>query len=146
MIKKLDHASISTSDINRSLAFYRDVLGLKVEFEDETSGKDFGSVMGASDDFRALVIKFEEGLELIQFISPAGARLDIKPWDIGAVILDFEVSGLEELYSDLKEKGVEFVSPLTSLKAPNAGDDPLKIVQLHGPDGERIVLIESKRR
>ena len=145
MIKKLDHASISTSDIDRSLAFYRDVLGMKVEFKEETSGEEFGAVMGATGDFRALVIKFEEGLELIQFISPAGVKLNFNPWDIGAVLLDFEVSELEDLYNDLKEKGVKFISPLTILKSPNADDDSLKIVQLYGPDGERIVLIESKK-
>ena len=34
MIKKLDHACISSADIDRSVAFYRDVLGMKVAFED----------------------------------------------------------------------------------------------------------------
>lgn len=145
MIKKLDHASISISDMNRSLTFYRDVLGMKVEFEEETSGELFGSVMGASGDFRALVVKFEEGLELIQFISPAGMKMNFDPWDIGAVLLDFEVSGIDDLYNDLKEKGVKFISPLAILKSPNAEDDSLKIVQLFGPDGERIVLVESKK-
>ena len=142
MIKKLDHASISISDMNRSLVFYRDVLGMKVEFEEETSGEKFGAVMGAPGDFRALVVKFEEGLELIQFISPAGTKPSFKPWDIGAVLLDFEVSEIENLYNDLKERDVKFISPLTILKSPNADDDSLKIVQLYGPDGERIVLVE----
>ena len=145
MIKKLDHASISISDMNRSLAFYRDMLGMKVEFEEETSGEKFGSVMGATGEFRALVVKFEEGLELIQFISPAGVKLNSKPWDIGAILLDFEVSELDDLYKELKEKGVKFISPLTLLKSPNSDDDSLKIVQLYGPDGERIVLVESKK-
>ena len=142
MIKKLDHALISSSDLERSLAFYRDIIGLKVEFEDETSGEEFATVMGAHSDFRARVVQFEEGLEICQFISPPGRELDLKPWDIGATLLDFEVSDLEETYAVLASKGVEFVSPPVTLRSPEPGGGSLKIAQFIGPDGERIALLE----
>ena len=142
MIKKLDHALISSSDIDRSLAFYRDILGLKVEFEDETSGKEFATVMDAPSDFRARVVQFEEGLEICQFISPPGRELNLKPWDIGATLLDFEVSNLEETYSMLAGRGVNFISPPIALPSPHPGGGSLKIAQLIGPDGERIALLE----
>jgi catechol 2,3-dioxygenase-like lactoylglutathione lyase family enzyme len=145
MIKKLDHALISSSDIDRSLAFYRDTLGLKVEFEDETSGREFALVMGAPSDFRARVVQFEEGLEICQFISPEGKQLDTKPWDIGAILLDFEVSDLDGMYSALADKGVNFISPPIALRSPHPGGGSLKIAQLTGPDGERIVLLEFPR-
>ena len=142
MIKKLDHALISSSDIDRSLAFYRDILGLKVEFEDETSGKEFATVMDAPAGFRARVVQFEEGLEICQFISPTGRELNLKPWDIGAILLDFEESDLEETYSVLVGKGVNFISPPIALPSPHPGGGSLKIAQLLGPDGERIALLE----
>lgn len=142
MIKKLDHALISSSDIDRSLAFYRDIIGLKVEFEDETSGKEFAAVMDAPSDFRARVVQFEEGLEICQFISPPGRELNLKPWDIGAILLDFEVSNLEETYSVLAGRGVNFISPPVALPSPHPGGGSLKIAQLIGPDGERIALLE----
>ena len=33
MIEKLDHASLATPDLERSVAFYKDILGMKVEFQ-----------------------------------------------------------------------------------------------------------------
>ena len=142
MIKKLDHALVSSSDIDRSVAFYRDIIGLKVEFEDETSGKEFATTMDAPPDFRARVVQFEEGLEICQFISPQGRKLKWKPWDIGAIVLDFEVTELEETYSVLVGRGVKFISPPVTLRSPHPGGGSLKIAQLIGPDGERVALLE----
>ena len=145
MFKKIDHACISSSDIDRSMAFYHDVLGMKVAFEDETSGQEFGLVMGVTGEFRARLAQFEQGFEIIQFISPIGRKLNLKPWDVGAPLLDFEVSDLDRMYSNLIGQGVKFVSPPVTLKSPHPGGGSLKIAQLNGPDGERIVLIEFER-
>lgn len=142
MIKKLDHACLSSSDLDRSVAFYRDKLGMKLEFEEETTGKEFGTLFGAPPSFRARVVQFEEGLEISQFISPAGRELNLETWDKGTIFLVFEVSDLEKTYSTLLDRGVKFVNPPITLKSPLPGGGLLKIAHLLGPDGERISLSE----
>lgn len=145
MIEQLDHACLSSSDIDRSLVFYRDILGMKLEFQMETAGKEFETLFGAPAGFRARVVQFEEGLEISQFISPHGRDLNLKTWDPGAIFLVFKVSKLDEMYSTLSGKGVKFVNPPITLKSPLPSGGSLKIVHLHGPDGERISFMEFIR-
>lgn len=142
MIKALDHACLSSSNIERSVAFYRDILGMKLQFQEETKGRQFERLFGAPPGFHARVVQFEEGLEISQFISPPGRELDLQTWDKGAIFLIFKVSDLDNMYTALKAKGVKFVNPPTTLKSPHPGGGALKIAHLHGPDGERISFME----
>jgi len=142
VIEALDHACLSSSDIDRSVTFYKDILGLKLEFRMETKGKEFETLFGAPPGFHARVAQFKEGLEISQFISPPGRELNLQTWDTGAVFLIFRVSGLDKLYTKLASKGVKFVNPPITLKSPLPSGGALKIAHLHGPDGERVSLME----
>jgi catechol 2,3-dioxygenase-like lactoylglutathione lyase family enzyme len=142
MTKKMDHVSLSVSDLDRSVAFYRDILGLKLLFQEETSGKEFETLFGAPPGFRARVAEFKEGVEISQFISPPGRDLNLETWDIGVGFLIFHVTELDKIYSDLVEKGVKFASPPVTMKSPLPGGGLLKAVHMYGPDGERISLDE----
>ena len=141
MIEKLDHANLSSSDLDRSIAFYRDMLGMKVEFQMDPEGEEFERLFGVND-FRARVVQFEEGLEICQFISPAGRDLDLQSWDNRAIFLIFRVTELDKMYNTLVEKGVKFVNPPTTLISPLPSGGALKIAHLYGPDGERISFME----
>ena len=142
MIEKLDHASLATADLNRSVAFYRDILGMKVEFQmGEAKGEEFQRLFGVSE-FHSRVVQFEEGLEISQFIAPKGRELNIQTWDNSAIFLIFRVTGLDEMYTELKAKGVKFFNPPTTLVSPRPSGGSLKIAHLQGPDGERISFCE----
>lgn len=45
----LDHVSISVADLDRSLAFYRDLLGLPVLGRGEESGGDIETITGIAN-------------------------------------------------------------------------------------------------
>lgn len=142
MIKRLHHACITTSDIDRSLAFYRDTLGLKLEWKDDVSGGDHDTIFGESN-LHSRTAYFEGGLELTQFFHPEGRKsLNLKTWDVGVSFFIFEVTDLENMYPSLKEKGVNFVHPPITLRHPDSDVGGIKIAHLHGPDGERISLLE----
>lgn len=145
MIEKLDHASLATADLDRSVAFYKDILGMKVEFQmGEAKGEEFQRLFGVPE-FHSQVVQFEEGLEISQFIAPKGRELNIQTWDNSAIFLIFRVTGLDEMYTELKAKGVKFVNPPTTLKSPRPSGGSLKIAHLYGPDGERISFCEFIR-
>jgi catechol 2,3-dioxygenase-like lactoylglutathione lyase family enzyme len=142
MIKRLDHACLSVSNIERSITFYRDALGMTPEFQEEASGKMHERVFGLTPGFRARVVQFKEGLEMSQFIVPAGKDYHLKTWDIGAHFLIFAVDDLDKTYADLTSKGVKFVSSPNLVVSPKPEGGSLKIAHLFGPDGERISLME----
>lgn len=142
MIKKLHHACVTVSDMDRALAFYRDILGLEMTMDFEISGDEFDALFHRPG-VRGRLVYFEEGVELAYYFSPSdGKPLSARPWDSGFTFLIFEVSNLEKMYVTLVDKGVEFRAPpkLPSTEVPTEG--AVKVAHLNGPDGELISLIE----
>ena len=147
MIKKLHHVCLSVSDIDRSTAFYRDIIGLTLLMQAEPCGEEMRALFNAPPGFKARSVVFAEGLEISQFVSPTGREsLNLKPWDIGAVFLAFEVTEFDNTYSNLVQKGVNFISPPVTFQLPKPAGNTIRIVHLLGPDEERISLIESVER
>jgi len=142
MIRHLHHACISTSDMDRALAFYRDTLGLKLITDFEASGKELDRIFGCSG-FRARVAYFEEGLEVSQFFFPVNKKmLNVSYSDIGCAFLIFEVSDLDEMYSTLVDRGAEFYCRPIAVPPPFPTLPSIRVAHIRGPDGERISLME----
>lgn len=140
MIKKLHHGCITVSDMERSLAFYRDKLGLKVQMDFEMFGPEFDAYLKMSGA-RFRIVYFEEGVELVQYVSPSlGKKPDITMFDFGFAFLIFEVDDIQKTYEEWSAKGVEFygLPRLPEKEVPTVGK--VMLVHLPGPDGERISL------
>jgi catechol 2,3-dioxygenase-like lactoylglutathione lyase family enzyme len=142
MISGIAHLSFTVGDLERSLHFYCGLLGLKVKIEAERSGPDVEGITGirgaklkigflALDDFT---------LELIQYVSPVGEKLDLKTNNVGCAHLAFYVGDIEKAYDFLSAKGVRFKSKPNQIKAgPLAGG---KAVYLFDPDGITLELMQ----
>ena len=148
MIKRLSHACIVVSDMDKALAFYRDTLGLKVRMDFDVSGEETGfDRIFQNPGIRFRIVYFEEGVELAYFYSPSDGKPllneNVRFWDHGNTLLIFEVSDLDKIYSDLVAKGVKFFAPPQSPepKVPTIGRT--KVTHLQDPDGVRISLLES---
>jgi catechol 2,3-dioxygenase-like lactoylglutathione lyase family enzyme len=73
----LDHTAIVVADTERSLAFYRDSLGLRVAGESENWGVEqehLNQVFGARLRITALRAPAGPGLELLEYLAPPGGR------------------------------------------------------------------------
>lgn len=111
----LDHVSITVSDMNRSLAFYCDTLGLKeVErhhLEGDTISKMAGKP-GVIMEVVRLIAPETPGimLDLQQYVVPEGRVSDAQLGDVAHSHLCFGVPDVWAAYQDLKAKGVEFIS------------------------------------
>ena len=111
----LDHVSITVSDMNRSLAFYCDMLGLKeVErhhLEGDTISKMAGKP-GVIMEVVRLIAPETPGimLDLQQYVVPEGRVSDAQLGDVAHSHLCFGVPDVWAAYQDLKAKGVEFIS------------------------------------
>lgn len=149
MITGLHHTAISVSDIERSVAFYRDLLGLKVLRQVELSDKRLDRVVGLPGARLKVAIlqvgSSQERLELVQYLSPQGHPLpaEFRQCDVGLTHVCFIVTDIERLYQDLTARGVRFNSPVQTMDPRETVT--AKIVYLHDPDGITLELLEIVR-
>jgi catechol 2,3-dioxygenase-like lactoylglutathione lyase family enzyme len=73
----IDHTAIVVADTDRSLAFYRDTLGMRVAGESENYGTEqehLNAVFGARLRITALRAVAGPGIELLEYLAPADGR------------------------------------------------------------------------
>lgn len=146
MILATNHTSFTVSNLDRSIAFYRDRLGLKllsVATRDPAFTEKASGIPGA-----VLRIAFLEGgnhkLELIEYLAPPGQKLDLATNNVGCAHIAYEVDNLRQLHADLSADGYQFASePLQIQGGPNDG---AWMVYLRDPDGITIELQEFPLR
>lgn len=144
MIKGVHHVAMSTKNIDRLKAFYRDRFGFKVVYEREKAGEPnpssdaiFG-LQGAS--FRMAMLKGPNVfVEMFEFASPEGKPSDPRRpvCDAGITHLCFSVTDIHGEYSRLKDAGVTF--HCTPQKRPGVG----QATYGRDPDGNVFELIET---
>ena len=116
MFNKMSASCLLVSDLDKSLTFYRDVLGLEVEF---ANGNFF--------------VKFKlDATSLMLFEKEAAAKMLFPKEHItqgGGVLLAFQVDDLQKTLDELKSKGVNiFEGP-----KPNAWGQT--VAYFKDPDG-----------
>ena len=114
--RRLHHTGYTVSNLDRSVAFYRDLLGCEVIATQEKEGGYLAAIVGYPDaHVRMAHLRVPGGehvIELFQYLAPPGGRVEAVPPDVGAAHLCFVVDDLPALYEWLLEHGVEsFVSP-----------------------------------
>jgi catechol 2,3-dioxygenase-like lactoylglutathione lyase family enzyme len=111
----LDHVSVTVSDMDRSLGFYCDLLGLKEVERHHLEGETISKMAGKPDVVME-VVRLEapetQGvmLDLQQYVTPEGKVSEAQLGDVAHSHFCFGVPDVWAAYRELKAKGVEFVS------------------------------------
>lgn len=139
------HVGITVSSLERSLAFYRDLLGFEEVFAWNPQAEYIGTLVGYPDvDLHATVLKLpnsEGRLELLEYRQVDGRPIDSANGNPGTAHIAFFVSDLQDLFERLSSSGVAAVSrPVTPSIGPNAGG---RAVYMIDPDGVRVEFIET---
>jgi lactoylglutathione lyase len=147
------HTSFTVSDLDRSVVFYRDLLGLELRLEQAQDNEYTRRFVGYPDaSLRVAQFSLTGGnpqrsshiLELVQYIAPPGHELDLAIANVGVAHLAFEVEDLSEMYERLKGAGVHFVSePVDITEGVNRGG---RTVYFHDPDGITLEMVEPPER
>lgn len=140
MITGLHHAGVGVRDMEVSLHFYRDLLGLEVTAEMEAEGPILDDIVGLKDGkVRIVHLKCGENqeVELFQYTAPATSTFpkDYRQCDGGIIHMALFVDNLMELYEKLKEHGVQFNS-----KPYDLGGS--LVVYMRDPDGITVELMQ----
>ena len=111
----LDHVSVTVSDMDRSLGFYCDLLGLKEVERHRLEGETISKMAGKPDVIME-VVRLEASetpgvmLDLQQYVTPESKVSDAQLGDVAHSHFCFGVPDVWAAYRELKAKGVEFVS------------------------------------
>jgi RimJ/RimL family protein N-acetyltransferase len=142
----IDHVGITVSDLDRSLGFYRDLLGLTVLDRVTEDDADLAAIVGLEQvEVSIADVAAGDGriLELLHFRTPPGAPLRQSNRDPGSVHIALAVDDLEATLARLAAAGVEQLSsrPVT-VRAPGTSWDGCACVYVRDPDGAFVELIQ----
>ena len=113
MIRGLHHTSRTVADLDRSLGFYRDLLGFVVVSDEELQGETLELVVGIPRaQLRVVELAAGDGplLELIEYRQPRGAPLSAGPPDVGAHHMALLVDDIDAAHARLSAAGVRFTT------------------------------------
>ena len=140
MIKALNHTGFVVSDRDAAVAFYRDIVGLRVISEYERQGPGVDQVVGYDGtELKSAVLDIGNGhiLELIQYIKPEPhPRPSSERNVMGAAHLALEVDDIHETFDQLVNGGAQALNPPAELAPGRIG------CYLQDPDGNWLELLQ----
>ena len=141
----LDHISLTVSDMDRSLAFYCDLLGMKEVERHRLEGETISKMCGKPEVVMQ-VIRLEAPdtpgieLDLQQYVVPVGSVSTAQLGDVAHSHFCFGVPDVWASYNELKSKGVEFISEPVSF---DLGWAIVHVVFFKDPDGFILELVQE---
>jgi lactoylglutathione lyase len=127
MFSKVDYVMVNVSDMGRSVAFYRDTLGLSLKFE-SPGWSEFQT--GATT----------LALHAVARAGGSGAATEAGPV-AGTCSLGFSVEDIKSTYERLRQRGARFVMPPTEQR-----NEGIHLAVCLDPDGLPVSFAEPIRR
>lgn len=129
---KIDHIGIAVKNLEESLGFYRDVLGLEVEGVEEVEEQKVKvAFLSVGDTEVELLESTSEDGPIAKFIEKNGE---------GIQHIAFRVDNIEEAIAHMKEKGLRMID-----ESPRYGAGGAKIAFVHPKSSNRVLVELSER-
>ena len=145
MIKAMHHTGFVVRDVEKSVEFYRDVVGLNLTHRIERTGSPISQVVGY-DDTHLKIALLDTGdghrLELIQYVNPPPAERPTQERSVlGATHLAFEVDDMDEAYGAATSGGAKSLNPPVKVDRVDPGTGKSLVCYLQDPDDNWIELV-----
>ena len=115
MFKQIDYTMVIVSDMERSIEFYRDKLGIPLKFQ--------------SPDWTEFLTGTTT-LALHGGGTPQPRRVGSADKEAGTCSIGFNVDDVDKTYEELKAKGIDFLMPPTQREG-----EGIKLAVCNDPDG-----------
>lgn len=149
MVGRIYHVGLTVSDIERSIAFYRDVLGLAYQSQIVMSGPETDVLFGREGS--SAKVAYLNGstsvdappIELIQFES---AAVDAIPSDLFRTSISevcFQTDDIDAEYARLCELGVECLSEPQLFDFTGQGLGASRAFYFRDPDGIVLEMMQA---
>lgn len=139
------HTGFQVEDLDRSLAFYRDLLGFELVWRRVVTVDYIGELVGYPGlKLHQAMLQIpgsQHCLELLDYRNVERTTIDTRTANPGTAHICLMVEGLADMHLALLAGGVEFVGgPLLPTVGPNVGR---LVAYIKDPDGIRIELIDT---
>jgi catechol 2,3-dioxygenase-like lactoylglutathione lyase family enzyme len=142
-----DHTGITVSNLERSLVFWRDVLGFELSHTAHQTGEMAREITGvAGAELKLAVVKAPGAhkIELLEYLAPPEHKqhVDLRPCDVGSVHVALIVDDLDAVLSAINLSGWKAAGkPQILQSGPNAGR---RVVYVRDPDGTTIEFMQPR--
>ncbi len=144
----IDHTAIGISDTETSIAFYEELIGLKVAGGSENYGTEqehLNQVFGAHLVITGLKAQSGAGVEFLDYLAPPGGRpypADSRATDLWHWQTSIQVDNLEDLYRKLQLQNADIISRGV-VTLPVLGLEKTKALMVRDGDGHALLLFQS---
>lgn len=146
MINGIHHACFTVGNLERSIAFYRDILGMEVLWDSAKVGLSYkgpisDKITGCAGTEQHIVYLGIGGdfLELVEYSPPGKALVDNRASDVGAAHVCFKTDNITALYEKLLTNNmVVHCSPQEGVSN--------RVMYFRDPDGIILEAIEGKTK
>jgi len=146
-VQSIAAVGFTVSDMDRSVAFYRDVLTFEPVSDVEVDGPEYDQLWGVFG-VRARIVRMRLGnqqLELTEFLSPP----DLRPVPVPSYSNDLwfqhfavVVRNMEEAWARLRKHHVRQISPRPqTIPVSNVAAAGIKAIKFRDPDGHNLELL-----
>ncbi|BDD12694.1 hypothetical protein FUAX_51260 (plasmid) [Fulvitalea axinellae] len=140
----IDHTAIAVSSTNRSLGFYRDILGMKIRGESKNYGAEqehLNGVKGCEVKITGLgPTEGGMGVEFLEFLKPGSGEefpYDSRPYDVWNWQTVIVVDNIDQIYRRVRSYPKRMVSEgMVSILGK-------KMFIIRDPDGHAVVIKEK---
>jgi lactoylglutathione lyase len=146
-IQRPHHTGLAVRDLERSLRFYRDLLGFELVFAWNPREPYIRTLIGyPGADVHSAILRMpgsDHFLELMEVRDVPRQAVDTGTANPGVAHLAFFTDDCDGLYADLVAQGVAAISePVTPTIGPNQGG---RAVYMLDPDGVRLEFVQTAR-
>lgn len=142
-VAALFHPVIAVSDMTEAVRFYRDLLGLRVTFDDYHDPAAISLLFDLQGPVvHATVVSCPDGseIELVEFEQPRRPTARREPGQPGIMAVNLLVHGLDAIVERLRAAGYVPSSPIVPQTLPDGAG--IKVVVCRAPDDVAILLVE----
>ena len=140
MVISYRHTGIIVKNMEESLYFYKDILGLEV-VQNYSDGTDYiNKITGITNaDVHMIKLKAKDGtiVEILEYRNHPTELMEQQIYNAGACHIAFQVKDANQTYNILKDKGITIISqPILS------SEGIAKVFFCLDPNNVRIELVE----
>lgn len=149
-LRDIHHLGMTVSDIERSIVFYRDTLGMELIGRRECVEEGYVAKQTGYDGVKLSVASFRirpdspNSLEVVEYLNHTGEPADTSTNRPGGTHLCIVVDDLVAAYEQLTSQGVRFKSdPVEITAGPNRGG---RVIYFFDPDNYVLEMFEPAKR
>jgi len=145
-IKMVHHHGFTVSSLERSVPYYRDVLGLEVVRTSERKQlPSYDTILGYDDVHLQVVILTHPVnafvLELFEYVNPPAVTRELQNYFVGASHLAFEVDDIDAEYQRLTAAGYTSINP--PVDVDRGGVVVARAMYAQDPDGISVEMFQE---